>query len=329
MRDQRGLSKDFSAEAEVEELEHLLRQKKYRLSPERRRRLKAMGRLVEVPGLEPPGNMTVAVPWRARSNGHGLTQETQDLKGDRQQNGKRRRPHWRRVGDGALVLVEAILVLVFFITVGSVWLTNNALNRELSAAQREAGNALALPTPAPGPVIDVVVLPGGHKPPIAGSTPEPGEAGYIPAHLLPALNNYEAPPAPTPGPEHARRIQIAAIDVDSAIYQGMYDWEVLKKGVAQHIGSATPGQKGNMVLAGHNDVYGEIFRDLDQLAPGDEILVSSGRQSYRYVVRETVIVEPTEVWVMAPTDYASVTLISCYPYRVNTKRIVIFADLAA
>lgn len=84
-----------------------------------------------------------------------------------------------------------------------------------------------------------------------------------------------------------------------------------------------------MVLAGHNDVYGEIFRDLDQLAPGDEILVSSARQTYRYVVRETVIVEPTEVWVMAPTDYASVTLISCYPYRVNTKRIVVFADLAA
>lgn len=329
MRDQRGSPEDFSAEAEVEELERLLRQKKYRLSPERRRRLKAMGRLVEVPGLEPPGNTPVAVPLRARSNGHGLTQETQDLKSGRQENERRRRPQWRRVGDGALVLVEAILVLVFFITVGSLWLTNNALNRELSAAQREAGSALALPTPEPGPVIDVVVLPGGHKPPIAGSTPEPGEAGYIPAHLLPALNNYEAPPAPTPGPEHARRIQIGAIDVDSAIYQGMYDWEVLKKGVAQHIGSAAPGQRGNMVLAGHNDVYGEIFRDLDQLAPGDEILVSSARQTYRYVVRETVIVEPTEVWVMAPTDYASVTLISCYPYRVNTKRIVVFADLAA
>lgn len=117
------------------------------------------------------------------------------------------------------------------------------------------------------------------------------------------------------------------MDVDSPVFQGMYDWEVLKKGVAQHIGSAAPGQAGNMVLAGHNDIYGEVFRDLDQLAPGDEIVVSSERRTYTYVVRETAIVEPAEVWVMAPTEYASVTLISCYPYRVNTKRIVVFADL--
>ena len=327
MRDQRASPKGFSAEAELEELEHLLRQKKYRLSPKRRRRLKAMGRQVEVPGLEPPGSTPAAVPLRARTNGHAPSGKTQDRKTGRQQKGKWR-ASWRTVGDRALLLGEIVLVLFFFFAVVSLWLTNNALNRELAAAQREAGSALALPTAESGPVIDVVVLPGGHKPPVAGSTPEPGEAGYIPAHLLPAINDYEAPSAPTPGPEHARRIQIDAIAVDSAIYQGMYDWEVLKKGVAQHIGSPAPGQSGNMVLAGHNDVYGEIFRDLDQLAPGDEIRVSSERQTYTYVVRETVIVEPTEVWVMAPTEYASVTLISCYPYRVNTKRIVIFADLA-
>jgi sortase A len=225
--------------------------------------------------------------------------------------------------------VEIALVVLLFATIASLWLTNNALNRKLGAAQRVAGAALALPTPDPGPVIDVAILPGGHKPPLAGETPQPGEAGYIPAHLLPAINKYEPPIVPTLAPEHARRIQIAAIGVDSAIYQGMYDWEVLKKGVAQHIGSAAPGKTGNMVLAGHNDVYGEVFRDLDQLAPGDEIVVSSERQAYTYVVRETAIVNPTEISVMAPTAHASLSLISCYPYRVNTKRIVVFADLAS
>lgn len=309
------------------ELEHLLWQKKYRLSPERRRRLKTMGRLVEVPGLEPPGSAPPMVSLPAGSNGDGRTWKTRELMTGRQQDEKRRLS-WRTAGDRTLLLAEVVLVLFFFFTAGSLWLTNRDLNRELAAVQREAGIALALPSAVPDPVIDVVVLPGGHRPPVAGSTPEPGEAGYIPAHLLPAVNNYEAPPAPTPAPEHARRIQIGAIDVDGAIYQGMYDWEVLKKGVAQHIGSAAPGRAGNMVLAGHNDVYGEVFRDLDQLAPGDEILVSSERQTYTYVVRETVIVEPTDVWVLAPTEFASMTLISCYPYRVNTKRIVIFADLA-
>jgi sortase A len=186
---------------------------------------------------------------------------------------------------------------------------------------------VALPTPTATPVIDLVVLPGGHKPPVEGRPPEAGEAGYIPAHLLPAVNAYQPPPLPTPGPEQARRIQIPAIDVDSSIYQGQ-GWEQLKKGVGQHVGSAAPGELGNLVLAAHNDIYGEIFRDLDQLAPGDEIVISTERQEHVYVVRETEVVNPTDTWVMEPTEHASTTLISCYPYLVDNKRIVVFADLA-
>jgi sortase A len=116
--------------------------------------------------------------------------------------------------------------------------------------------------------------------------------------------------------------------VDSPIFQGD-DWEQLKKGVGQHIGSTLPGATGNLVLSAHNDIYGEIFRHLDKLSPGDEVIVSTERQSYTYVVRKIQVVEPTDVWVMAQTEHASTTLISCYPYQVNNKRIIIFADLAA
>ncbi|MBE2224276.1 MAG: sortase, partial [Anaerolineae bacterium] len=124
-----------------------------------------------------------------------------------------------------------------------------------------------------------------------------------------------------------RRIEIPAIQIDSPVVQGMYDWEQLKKGVAQKIDSAAPGQKGNLALAGHNDIYGEVFRNLDKLAPGDEIIVSTEIKTYTYLIRETQIVDPTEVWVLEPTTFATTTLISCYPYRVNNKRIVVFADL--
>ena len=82
-----------------------------------------------------------------------------------------------------------------------------------------------------------------------------------------------------------------------------------------------------MVLSAHNDIYGEIFRHLDKLAPGDEVVVSTSRQSYTYVVNEIRVVDPTDVWVMDPTEHASLTLISCYPYLINNKRIVVFADL--
>ena len=82
-----------------------------------------------------------------------------------------------------------------------------------------------------------------------------------------------------------------------------------------------------MVLSAHNDIYGEIFRHLDKLDVGDEVVVSTAQQSYTYVINEIRVVEPTAVEVMAPTEHASLTLISCYPYLVNNKRIVVFADL--
>ena len=39
------------------------------------------------------------------------------------------------------------------------------------------------------------------------------------------------------------------------------------------------------------------------------------------------IVTPTDVWVMARGNEAIVTLITCYPYQVDSKRIVVFAKL--
>jgi sortase A len=122
------------------------------------------------------------------------------------------------------------------------------------------------------------------------------------------------------------RIQIPALGVDAPIVQGD-GWEQLKKGVAQHIGSANPGESNNIVLTAHNDVFGEIFRDLDQLTTGDQVIIYTNQRSYTYNVTDSKIVEPTQVEVMAPTSQAIATLISCYPYLVDNKRIVVRAIL--
>jgi len=114
--------------------------------------------------------------------------------------------------------------------------------------------------------------------------------------------------------------------VDAPIVQGD-GWEQLKKGVGQHIGSANPGEASNLVLSAHNDVFGEIFRNLDKLQPGDEVVLYTSQQSFSYTVETTMIVEPTQVEVMAPASDGVVTLISCYPYMVSNKRIVVIASL--
>jgi sortase A len=100
-------------------------------------------------------------------------------------------------------------------------------------------------------------------------------------------------------------------------------WEQLKKGVGQHLGSANPGEAGNLVLSAHNDIFSEIFRDLDQLKEGDEIIIITQDRSFTYVVTGTLIVEPDRVDLLAPTSNSTITLISCYPYRVDNLRIVV------
>ena len=35
---------------------------------------------------------------------------------------------------------------------------------------------------------------------------------------------------------------------------------------------------------------------------------------FRYVVSEIHIVEPTEVWVLEPTETPAITLVTCYPF---------------
>lgn len=238
-----------------------------------------------------------------------------------------RRPFWRWLADRGLLLLEIAAAVALLVILAGLWSTNRQLNRELAEAQAAQSQALALPTATATPTIGVVLLPGGHQPPVDGRPPEPGEAGGIPEHLLPVVNAYVPPPIPTPGPETARRLEIPALSGDYPIVQGD-DWEQLKQGIGQYAASGRPGKPGNVVLSGHNDIYGEPFRYLDRLQPGDEIIISTERQAYTYVVDEIRVVEPTDVWVMGPTDDAQVTLISCYPYRVNTRRIVVFGRLA-
>lgn len=308
----------------VEELEQLLLLKKRALRQERLRRLKGEGRVVDVAGVDPPLLDNQTADGNPALAGNDLEAELAGQSDEKKQGGFR----WRWLANRLLLVIEVLAVVGLVVIAYVAWSTTRELNQEIAEVQQVQSESVALPTATATPVIGSVVLPSGHKPPINGQPPQPGEAGDIPAHLLPILDAYVPPPIPTPGPEQARRLQIPALNLDKPIVQGD-DWEQLKKGVGQHIGSGLPGQPGNIVLSAHNDIYGEIFRHLDKLKAGDEVVISTERRSYTYIVRDLDVVEPTEVSVMAATDHASATLISCYPYLVNNKRVVVFADLAA
>lgn len=225
-----------------------------------------------------------------------------------------------------LLLAVEIAAAVGLITVLIVMgVRLHMLNQEVTALQEQA--LAGMPTPSPTPIISAVVLPGGHTPPTAPGGAQPNYA-EVPAHLRPVVEQQFTGPVtiPTPGPGNAIRIQIQAIEVDARVEEGD-GWEQLRRGVGHHVDSANPGERGNMVLSAHNDIFGEFFRHLDRLEEGDEILIYTQTQTYTYRVIEVRIVEPTEVSVMDPTHEPTATLISCYPYLVDNQRIVVTAAL--
>ncbi|HLB45412.1 MAG TPA: sortase [Anaerolineales bacterium] len=196
------------------------------------------------------------------------------------------------------------------------------LNQESAVAQYTAA------APTATALIRVAELPAGsHVHLEAGSLQPP--TPVIPSALRLAVTAQPLPPVvlPTPAPQHATRISIPALGVDAPVVHGV-EPASLRRGVGHYDVSANPGERGNLVLAGHNDIYGEVFRDLADLKPGDEVTVYTASSRYRYVVRGWRLVEPTEVSVMEPTVGPTLTLISCYPYLVDTQRIVVVGELA-
>ena len=302
------MSKPVSPEdLSAEELRRLLVEKRRASRQDRLDRYRRTGRVVLV-----APDMDGSSLENMRS---GEFDEPEQVKPENPSNHRR-----KRVLDGLLLFVELLAV------VGLLLLLFNGVSmmRDLNA---EVSTALEQPTLTPTPLIVSVVLPSGHTPPTSPEGAQPNEE-EIPQHLKPLVQSLANIPLPTPGPEQANRIQIPAIGVDAPIVQGD-GWEQLKKGVGQHIGSANPGETGNVVLSAHNDIFGEIFRDLDRLKPGDVITIYTNQRAYTYVVSESQVVEPTQVDLMESTSQPTLTLISCYPYLVDDQRIVVTARLQA
>ena len=280
----------------IEELERVLSVRRAAVRAERLRRYRDAGRAL-------PGSPEVEIS-----------------EGEHQSSGWQ----WMRLGwmgNALLAFVELLAVAGLIYFGYQLWADRNLLNREAQQLM-QAGAATLAPTPS----ITAVVLPGGHTPPNAAGGAQFNEA-EIPEHLRPlvqAAQPISIPP--TPGPRQAVRIQISAIGVDAAVVRGD-SWEQLKKGVGQQLGTTDPGQGGKLVLSAHNDIFGEIFRYLDKLQPGDVVTLQTTVEKFSYRVTGTEVVEPTDVRVLSSTTAPTLTLISCYPYLVDNKRIVVFAEL--
>ncbi len=124
-------------------------------------------------------------------------------------------------------------------------------------------------------------------------------------------------------------IEIPKIDVSMTMYEGIR-LSTLDRGPGHWPGTAMPGQVGNVVVAGHRTSGHQVFRNIDVLVEGDEILFTETDGSvHRYRVTSSRIVVPTEVWSVDQTPTPTATLFACHPPGSVRERYVVFAELVA
>jgi len=106
------------------------------------------------------------------------------------------------------------------------------------------------------------------------------------------------------------RLEVPRLKLSAAIAEGEDDL-TLGKAVGHLSDTPMPWQGGNVALAAHRDT---LFRPLKDIRINDEVRVMTSRGEFVYRVKKTQIVNPEDVWVMAPTENPSLTLITCYPF---------------
>jgi LPXTG-site transpeptidase (sortase) family protein len=122
--------------------------------------------------------------------------------------------------------------------------------------------------------------------------------------------------------------------------------EQLSQGPGHYPGTAMPGEQGNVALAGHRVGKGSPFLDLDQLQPGDPIVLETRDSWFVYRMlpltgdpsgipgQEIVLPTATEVISPVPGEAADaapagayLTLTTCHPRFSARQRLVVHAVL--
>ena len=121
-------------------------------------------------------------------------------------------------------------------------------------------------------------------------------------------------------------LRIAKIHLEAPVFDATDDI-TLNHGVGQIAGTALPGEKGNVGIAGHRDGF---FRNLKDLSRGDVIELETTTSSELYVVDSVLVTGPDDVSVLRPREAQSLTLVTCYPFNFvgpAPRRFIVEASL--
>jgi sortase A len=103
--------------------------------------------------------------------------------------------------------------------------------------------------------------------------------------------------------------------------------ETLKKGPGHYSGTALPGERGTVAIAGHRTTYGAPFHNLGKLRHGYAITLTMPYGRFAYSVEGSRSVPPTQTTVLRNRNYQRLVLTTCDPVGSAAKRLVVTARL--
>lgn len=209
---------------------------------------------------------------------------------------------------GVVLLAAGVLVMLF--VAYELWGTGlttashqNALRQQYDQELRAHHVSTATPTTVPKP---------------SGSTTTTTQ---------PISKVQPAAPPAAPG-QPIGIINIPKIGINYVAVQGT-DESDLERGPGHYVNTSLPGNPGNAAFAGHRTTYAAPFYNLDQLAPGDPIFVTTTQGRFQYDVTQTLVVDPTDVGVLDASPTPTLTLTTCNPRYSAATRMVVKASLVS
>jgi len=199
--------------------------------------------------------------------------------------------------------------------------------------ETEVAETLPSPTPIPPTMVPAPTA-AELSTPVVSPTPEPEP-------VVPTPTPVVRPPASSP----PTRLVIPKIGVDIPVVpvgiktvneggNSKVVWADVPNAGGFHQSSAYPGYPGNTVINGHRDILGSVFRHLDQLDVGDEIVLYVADVAYRYDVAETLVLPETfasaeqraeNLQYIGYIPEERLTLVTCTPVGLATHRLLVIA----
>ena len=225
------------------------------------------------------------------------------------------------------------------ITLVSCWPANDNTHRVIVVAVREK--------PLSFTSIPVTGVPGGEGAEAGEGSAEPALVRVAPPLGDSVDEEFAAPPdlAADPGLEPGRllipiiNVFVPVFHADDYVVESddgitVQWWAPESIAAGWQPDSAGLGVPGNTVLYGYHDVYGAVFKDLHLLLPGQVIQLKYGEEIFNYRVAFSEIFEErcpewdtdsqTYRWILPSTD-ERITLVTCYPPKGNTHRVIVVA----